>query len=312
MNYASLTHLWLSAMYDVQTKGTHQDSRVGPTSELLAYRAVLTDINQNFVLQTARKADPAYAAAELLWYLSDTDDTTMLQYYAPSYKQFTEDGVHAHGAYGPRIMAALPSIIQLLKDHPDTRQAVIPIWNLDDLECAHEVNDNPCSVMLHFILRSGKLDCITYMRSNDVWLGMPYDIFCFTMIQRLVADSIRADYGRYTHLVGSLHIYDKNKLSEDQLFNPIINMVEPEPTWGSMHMSDVANAVEIERVNRLNGRPAYTPGSVLPLQDLANVCAKKVVLKQWPELYNAIRIWSPLLQTAWDIKYGGRDGHIQA
>ena len=49
------------------------------------------------------------------------------------------------------------------------------------------------------------------MRSNDVWLGLPYDVFCFTSIQCLISEEIGIPLGWYQHQVGSLHVYDANK-----------------------------------------------------------------------------------------------------
>jgi thymidylate synthase len=46
------------------------------------------------------------------------------------------------------------------------------------------------------------------MRSNDAFIGLPHDIFCFTMFQELVANALGVELGCYKHLVGSLHIYE--------------------------------------------------------------------------------------------------------
>jgi thymidylate synthase len=56
---------------------------------------------------------------------------------------------------------------------------------------------------------------LVYMRSNDVFLGLPHDVFCFTMLQEIIAASLGAKIGTYTHLAGSLHLYDdKRKAAE--------------------------------------------------------------------------------------------------
>jgi thymidylate synthase len=56
------------------------------------------------------------------------------------------------------------------------------------------------------------------MRSNDAFVGLPSDLFAFTMIQEVVARSIGAEVGRYKHCVGSLHLYDKDRSkAEDYL-----------------------------------------------------------------------------------------------
>jgi thymidylate synthase len=46
------------------------------------------------------------------------------------------------------------------------------------------------------------------MRSNDAYIGLPHDVFCFTMLQELVARDLGVELGCYRHLVGSLHIYE--------------------------------------------------------------------------------------------------------
>jgi thymidylate synthase len=181
-----------------------------------------------------------------MWYLSGTDDTTLLQQYAPQYKRFTEDGIHAFGAYGYRWAADLPFrvafamafapdlvnldrpwpsgksigprsqlevLMLLLKEKPETRQAVLAQWNGGDLVCAVEGNkrDLPCTLNLSFIVRGGKLNMIATMRSNDLWLGTPNDVFCFTMIQQVVANNLGLELGWYQHNVTSLHYYLRNE-----------------------------------------------------------------------------------------------------
>ena len=43
------------------------------------------------------------------------------------------------------------------------------------------------------MIRSGQMDMITYMRSNDVFLGLPHDIFAFTMIQEIMARTLSVE-----------------------------------------------------------------------------------------------------------------------
>lgn len=48
------------------------------------------------------------------------------------------------------------------------------------------------------------------MRSNDAYLGLPHDIFAFTMLQEIIASALQADLGTYNHSVGSLHLYENH------------------------------------------------------------------------------------------------------
>ena len=50
----------------------------------------------------------------------------------------------------------------------------------------------------------------TYMRSNDLWMGFPNDVFQFTAIQIYLAMRLGVKLGSYTHIAGSLHLYDRD------------------------------------------------------------------------------------------------------
>ena len=102
---------------------------------------------------------------------------------------------------------------QLLKNDPSTRQAVIHIKEARNL-IDYPTKDLNCTIALQFILRNNKLDLIVTMRSNDVWLGLPYDLFNFTCMQILMAMELGVEIGTYYHNAASLHMYrsDANKI----------------------------------------------------------------------------------------------------
>jgi thymidylate synthase len=49
------------------------------------------------------------------------------------------------------------------------------------------------------------------MRSNDIYYGLPTDVFAFTMLQEVVARTLGVGLGKYRHAVGSLHLYDERR-----------------------------------------------------------------------------------------------------
>jgi thymidylate synthase len=103
-------------------------------------------------------------------------------------------------------MDQLPYVLEILREDPDSRQAVLTIWR----ERPRVTKDVPCTVMMQFLLRRGLLHMHVYMRSNDVWLGTPYDIYNFTLVQQVVACLLNCDVGTYTHTVGSFHLYERH------------------------------------------------------------------------------------------------------
>jgi thymidylate synthase len=96
-----------------------------------------------------------------------------------------------------------------LCDDPNTRQAVITLWDFE-LDNERGKHDYPCTLSLHFMIRNHKLDLHVTMRSNDVWWGLAYDAFQFTQLQATLACSLGIGIGRYFHHANSLHVYERD------------------------------------------------------------------------------------------------------
>ena len=44
--------------------------------------------------------------------------------------------------------------------------------------------------------------------------GFPYDVFQFTCMQILMSMELEVEIGTYTHIAGSLHLYERNVVKE--------------------------------------------------------------------------------------------------
>ena len=246
-SFKNIDEMFFAACKFIELYGHDIPSRDGHSREVMGYCARLGDPRANFLVNPVRKLNPSYAAAEFLWYLSGENKIEMIQSYAPQYTRFTEDGKTAWGAYGYRWgndpsfvkelikhndnlklnfsvdkflgdeklqapINQLQAVTWLLKKNPNTRQAVISMWNPGDLVHAllGDKKDIPCTTSLNFLIRKNKLYLTTTIRSNDVWLGFPYDVWCFTNLQILIADILGLELGWYQHQAMSLHVYDRN------------------------------------------------------------------------------------------------------
>lgn len=128
--------------------------------------------------------------------------------------QFMDGGLF-HGAYGQRVYGQLSKVESLLADDPYTRQAVVSIYDgRSDLRASMDgrapIRDTPCTLSLQFMWQEARLGLRVSMRSNDVWLGLPYDLFQFTSLQMAMADALGVELGSYVHTVGSLHLYERD------------------------------------------------------------------------------------------------------
>lgn len=185
--------------------------------ELTAQTFELSNPRKRIIGNGLRKVSLAFSVGEFLWYLRGSNELEIMQYYSKMYPNFSDDGIYLHGAYGKRIFgeekelnSSWYRIKQLLREDPDSRRAVLPIYNSGDV--GYHSNDIPCTCLVQYFIRNDKLDCIVYMRANDLYLGTPYDVFSFSMLQELMACELGVELGTYTHMVGSLCVYEKNQL----------------------------------------------------------------------------------------------------
>lgn len=154
---------------------------------------------------------------ELFWYLSGSESLKQIAYYVPRYKKESTDKKTIYGAYGPRLFSKegrsqITNVIDLLRRRPFSRRAVIQLFEARDLD--HE--QVPCTCTLQFLIRRKHLHLFVYMRSNDAFMGLPHDVFAFTMIQELMARSLAVEMGTYKHMVGSLHLYSEHAADAKQ------------------------------------------------------------------------------------------------
>jgi hypothetical protein len=76
------------------------------------------------------------------------------------------------------------------------------------------------------------LNVIVNMRSSDLWLGLPYDIFNFSMIGLAMAAEVDAAPGSIRMHLGSAHIYEKNF---SQVKDLLLNAASGKDGFGSLH-----------------------------------------------------------------------------
>ena len=211
----------LNALYPVLLtqanviEGTRDPFRevIGVLVEIACPRARLS--------RSETRGRPFSALGELLWYLSRDNRLDFIRPYIPRYDRESEDGVTVRGGYGPRLFNhrghdQVRNVIQLLRDRPTSKRAIVQIFDAEDTTGDHV--EVPCTTTFQFLVRGELLHMIVTMRSNDAFMGLPHDVFCFTMLQEIVARSLGREVGVYRQFTGSMHLYERNRtLAEEYL-----------------------------------------------------------------------------------------------
>lgn len=189
-----------------------QESRDGAVhNEVINAVTVIKDPTRSFVTSKTRNLPIRYAVGEMLWYMSGNENLSEIQKYTKNWDRMSDNGVTVNSNYGWCVKYKYgfdqwEFVRNLLSTDPNTRQAVIHIKEADQTP-SKDVN---CTVCLQFFIRDGKLYLTTYMRSNDLWMGFPYDVFQFMNMQVLMSMELGIPLGSYTHIAGSLHLYERD------------------------------------------------------------------------------------------------------
>lgn len=219
----TMTRAWLLTLDELFRLGEPVAPRGQPTVELLQ-QTMTVDMRHPVLLAPTRALGEKFLAAEAHWILSGDNRVATIAPYSKRISQFSDDGETFFGAYGPKVVAQLDYVVNKLQEDPDTRQAGLNIWR----ENPPATKDVPCTVAMFFNIRHGALNMHVFMRSSDIWLGVPYDVFNFSMIAHLVCCRLntKRDASMETPLVpgelyltaASRHLYDRDRDKAHQSF----------------------------------------------------------------------------------------------
>jgi thymidylate synthase len=193
-------------------------SRNGP---VLAAREPVTTVYdhplERVLFWPERDANPFFHFYEALWMLGGRHDVAPVAHYVKRMREYSDDGVTIAGAYGWRWRHhflggdQLPKLIKLLRYKPDTRRAVLQMWDPTDDLTAAEVGarDVPCNLTTHFqVSAAGKLDMTVFCRSNDiVWGCYGANAVHLSYLQEYVAANVGVPVGRYWQVSDNWHAY---------------------------------------------------------------------------------------------------------
>lgn len=197
-----------------KTQAAHVSPRGMKTHENENETFFLESIYEPVIWIPERKLSYRFMAAEAHWILSGSNRLDYHPQIREKLTRFSDDGLTLSGAYGPKIMAQTDYVINKLVEDPDTRQAVLTIWR----ENPRKSKDIPCTVCMQFRIRNNMLNTTVFMRSSDMYLGIPYDVFSFSCVAKFVQLAYNAEtepvynleLGSLCIFIGSSHLYSSN------------------------------------------------------------------------------------------------------
>ena len=105
----------------------------------------------------------------------------------------------------------IKKLLDDLRSDPGGRRHILSAWNVEQIA---SMALPPCHVMSQFyVSENGRLSCQMYQRSADMFLGVPFNIASYALLQSILANILNLIPGDFVHVFGDAHIY-KNSIAQ--------------------------------------------------------------------------------------------------
>ena len=222
---------YLTLLQDVMQNGVEKGDRTGTGTRSVFGRQLRYDLAEGFPLLTTKKLHIRSILHELLWFLSGETNIKYLQDNGVSIWNAwaTESGElgPVYGAQWRRWQGAdeqafdqISALVDGLKNNPDSRRHIISGWNVallpDETKKPWENAEAglmalpPCHLLYQFYVAGGKLSASLYIRSNDLFLGNPYNTASLAFLTHMLAQQCDLEVGDIIISIGDAHIYSNH------------------------------------------------------------------------------------------------------
>jgi thymidylate synthase len=222
---------YLDLLRDVMENGTDKGDRTGTGTRSVFGRQVRYDLAEGFPLLTTKKLHIRSILHELLWFLSGE---TNIRYLKENGVSIWDEWATPDGELGPvygaqwrnwqgadgKTYDQILALVEGLKSNPDSRRHIINGWNVallpDEKQkpwenaAAGRMALPPCHVLYQFYVANGKLSASLYIRSNDLFLGNPYNTASLAFLTHMLAQQCDLDVGEIILSIGDAHIYSNH------------------------------------------------------------------------------------------------------
>lgn len=133
-------------------------------------------------------------------------------------------------AYGYQIAkktfghdSQLHYVLNEVKNNPDSTRILTTLWNVNDIA---DMALTPCVYGTQWTVINNKLVLEVKVRSNDLALGLPSNIYQYSILHRLVAQECGLSCGDIIYNVHNIHYYDRHEETLNEQFENFKENIE--------------------------------------------------------------------------------------
>lgn len=196
-------------------EGTTKSDRTGTGTKSIFGHQMRFNLSEGFPMLTTKKLHLKSIVHELLWFVAGD---TNIKYLQDNGVRIWDDWADKNGDLGPvyghqwrswptpngDTVDQIKNVIHMIKNNPDSRRLIVSAWNVADVD---HMALPPCHCLFQFYVAEGKLSCQLYQRSADVFLGVPFNIASYALLNMMIAQVCGLEVGDFIHTFGDAHLY---------------------------------------------------------------------------------------------------------
>jgi len=223
---------YLELLEETLLTGNIKGDRTGTGTKSLFGRQIRFDLQKGLPLLTTKRLHTKSIIHELLWFLSGD---TNIQYLKDNGVSIWDEWATETGDLGPVYGAQwrnwqgvegesydqVTQLIEGIKNNPNSRRHIISGWNVADLpDESQSPQENvrqgkmalpPCHLLYQWYVADGKLSGSLYIRSNDLFLGNPYNTCSLAIFTHMIAQQCDLEVGEIILSIGDCHLYSNHE-----------------------------------------------------------------------------------------------------
>ena len=235
---------YLDLVRFIQDHGVSKTDRTGTGTKSVFGYQMRFDLAAGFPLVTTKKIHVKSLIHELLWFLKgDTNINYLTENGVRIWNEWADEKGDLGPVYGHQWrnwndegIDQIKAVIETLKTNPDSRRMLVSAWNpsvMPDTSISfsenvanHKAALPPCHAFFQFYVAEGKLSCQLYQRSADLFLGVPFNIASYALLNLMLAQVCDLKPGTFVHTFGDVHIYSNH---QEQLEKQLSRSPKPLP-----------------------------------------------------------------------------------
>lgn len=238
---------YLKALQEILDRGESSSDRTGTGTVSVFGMQCRYDLSEGFPLLTTKKLHIRSILHELLWFLAGDTNIKYLKengvsiwdewadekgdlgpVYGHQWRRFPalqssgteKDG---HPLYFAGAVDQISELVENIKNSPDSRRLIVSAWNPADVP---DMALPPCHTLWQVRILNNRLHLQLYQRSADMFLGVPFNIASYALLQHMLAHVTGYEVGDFVHTLGDAHIYSNHM---DQVQTQLARTPKPLP-----------------------------------------------------------------------------------